>query len=104
MTMSAKPSMVSPLPWITVAARGLQGRRVRQGHASRGSVARALEGAEERAKELPGGQATGTGGGLPGSREVRGEEGVGELSGDHRLRHHPALGGSGRRGWLGRRL
>ena len=62
------------------AARGLQGGRVGQRHAGRGSVAGALERAEERAEELPGGQATGTGGGLPGRREVGGEEGVGELS------------------------
>ena len=92
------------------ARRGEPCRRRGQRHACRGSPTGALEGAEQRAEQLPAGQAARTGGALRNGGEVGGEEGVGQLPGDHRLRHDPALrvGGSGRglrrRDLFGRRL
>ena len=77
------------------AARRVQGGRRGQGHARRGSAAGALERAEQRAEQLPAGQAARTGRALPGGREVGGEERVGQLPRDDRLRHDPALGGGG---------
>ena len=92
------------------ARRGEPCRRRRERHARRGSPAGALEGTQQRAEQLPAGQAARTGGELRNGGEVGGEKGVRQLPGDHRLRHDPPLraGGSGRglrrRDLFGRRL
>ena len=92
------------------AGRGEPGGRRRQLHAGRGATAGPLERAQQRAEQFPAGEVARTGGTLRRGREVGGEEGVGQLAGDHRLRHDPRLragradlqaGGSGR--GLGRR-
>ena len=74
---------------------GESGRRVRERHAGRGPVTDALERAQQRAEQFPAGQAARTGGALRGGGEVGGQEGVGQLPGDHRLRHDLPLGGDG---------
>ena len=67
--------------------------RLGQSHAGRGSAPGVLERPEERTEQLPAGQAARLDPGLLGDREVGGEEGVGQLSRDDRLRHDPPLGG-----------
>jgi hypothetical protein len=62
------------------ATRRVPGGRRGKGHAGRGAAARALERTEERAEQLPTGQAAWTGRALPGGLEVGSEEGVGQLS------------------------
>ncbi len=71
-------------------------RGLGQRHAGRDAAAAVLEGAEQRAEQLPAGQPLGPDLGLGCGLEVGSEEGVGELAGDDRLRHDPALGGFGR--------
>ena len=62
-----------------------------QVHARRGAAL--LEGAQQRADQLPAGQPAGArGAALLGHGEVGRQERVGQLTGDHRLRDHPALG------------
>ena len=70
----------------------------RERHAGRCLPAGTLKGTQQRAEQLPAGQAARTGGELRNGGEVGGEKGVRQLSGDHRLRHDPPLraGGSGR--------
>ena len=78
------------------ARRGELCRRRRERHARRGCSAGTLEGTQQRAEQLPVGQAARTGGALRNGGEVGGEKGVRQLPGDHRLRHDPPLrvGGS----------
>ena len=80
------------------ARRGEPCRRRRERHARRGSSAGLLEGTQQRAEQLPAGQAAPTGRELRDGGEVRGQEGVRQLPGDHRRRHDPPLrvGRSGR--------
>ena len=76
-------------------------QRERAGHAdvaglgqrhARGRAAAVLEGAEQRAEELPGGQPARLGAALVGGGEVGDEERVGQLALDDRVRDDPALG------------
>ena len=83
------------------ATRRPQGGRLGQVHARGGSAV--LERPEQRAEQLPAVQAARGGPALTGGGEVGRQEGVGELPGDDRLRHHPALGRRGGRHRLGRR-
>jgi len=90
--------------------RGEPCRRRRERHARGGSPAGVLEGIEQRAEQFPAVQAARPGGALRNGGQVGGEEGVGQLPGDHRLRHDLRLrtGGTGhglhRRDLFGRRL
>ncbi len=92
------------------ARRGEPCRRRRERHARRGSPTGTLEGTQQRAEQLPAGQAARTGGELRNGGEVGGEKGVRQLPGDHRLRHDPPLRAGGscsglrRRDLFGRRL
>ena len=81
------------------APRGRRGQR----HARRVPATGALERVEEGAEQLPAGQATRPGGGLRRGREVGGQEGIGQLPGEHRLREDRALGRRGRGRGLRRR-
>ena len=74
-----------------------------QGHAGDGPGARVLEGAQQRAEQLPAGQPLRADLRRAGGVQVGGEERVGQLAGDDRLRHDLALGRRGRprRGRLG---
>ena len=96
------------VPHQLQVARRPQRGRLGELHARRGAAV--LEGAEQWAQQLPGGQPPWAGGALLGAGEVGGEERVRELPGDHRLRHHAPLVGGGdgvgvhRRGLLGRGL
>ncbi len=84
-----------------LALGGEPGRRCREAHARRGRPTGALERAQQRAEQLPAGQAARTGPDRSGRGEVRCEEGVRQLTGGHGQRHDPALSGGAVRG-LGR--
>ena len=66
--------------------------RVGQRHRRGGPVADVLEGPEERAEQLPAGEPARLGLALVGGGEVGDEEGVGQLTREHRLRDDPAVG------------
>jgi len=85
------------------ARRGEPFRRRRERHARRGSPAGTFEGTQQRAEQLPAGQAARTGGALRNGGEVGGEKGVRQLPGDHRLRHDPPLRAGGSCSGLRRR-
>ena len=58
-------------------------------------AAGALEGGEQRVQQLPAGQPARADGACRGGGEVGGEEGVGQLAGDHRLRDDAPVGADG---------
>ena len=84
--------------WWCISSQpvGCRARRGRLGQRHARWRAAVLEGAEQRAEQLPGRPAgAGRSGAARGAGEVGGQERVGELAGDDRLGDHPALGGGG---------
>ena len=79
--------------------RAQRGRH-RKGHAGRVAAPGAFERAQEWPEQFPSGQAARARHPLRDGGEIGGQEGVGQLARDHRLRNHPPLG----RGRRGRRL
>ncbi len=98
MTSSGRGDHLTLVRHQLQARRGEPRRRRRERHARRGSAVGALEGTQQRAEQLPPGQAARTGGALRNGGEVGGQKGVRQLPGDYRLRYDPPLraGGSGR--------
>ena len=76
--------------------------RLGQRHGRRGAVADLLERAEQRPEQLPAGEPAGLATVLRAGREVGHEEGVGQLAGQHGLRHDAPLGDSRQLGGVDR--
>ena len=71
---------------------GQQGGCRGEVHARRHPAGGALERPQQRSEQLPAGEQPWPGGGARGPGEVRFQEGVGQLSGNHGLRYYLALG------------